>query len=540
MGKASISIAKGKGSMAHNNREFVTENVDRSRMADNITYASEPLEVAYEKCFGKAIEEYNAKQKRADRRIDGVKGYMEQVKHSKNGEKLFYENVVQVGNMQDSHVGTPQGEVCKLILDKFMREFQAKNPNLYVFNAVLHMDEQTPHLHIDYIPLATDYQKGLSVRNSLDRALKQQGIEGKSNKYENRTIMWQNVEKSRIEGIMQEHGLERAEDKGLHASHKSVEYYKTVVNEVHNEVKNMPEQIQSKPTLIGKDKVVVAKADLEQLEERAKLSLVHEQATKQAVAKTKETLADTQQYVTNKMSMALMYQNDAERLMAQSNEELKKAREQKEKYEALTKQQEGLNTAYKKLYKAYEGQKQTITNLQTENTSLKAQIVDLRRSFEERVQQAVEPLQKRIEGLTERLKGMIQTITNTTKAVGMLKYDKGKYKADLTDKQNQLIDAIADYSKKWIEHDGGAELTEEVELAKAEIDSNVGISKGIKELLPQEYPEKLIYKGGDHGRGFYDTDKNFYGGLEIREELKQNNVKIADPYELLPGRGRSH
>ena len=93
MAKASISIVKGKGSMNHNNREFFTENVDQNRTPDNITYKRETLEQAYEKCFGQAVEEYNAKQKRADRRIDGAKGYMEQIRNSKNGEKLFYENV---------------------------------------------------------------------------------------------------------------------------------------------------------------------------------------------------------------------------------------------------------------------------------------------------------------------------------------------------------------------------------------------------------------------------------------------------------------
>ncbi|WP_330645250.1 plasmid recombination protein, partial [Clostridioides difficile] len=66
--------------------------------------------------------------------------------------------MVQVGNMFDSAVGSEQGEICKQILNDYMKSFQERNPNLYVFNAVLHMDEQTPHLHIDYIPIATEYQ----------------------------------------------------------------------------------------------------------------------------------------------------------------------------------------------------------------------------------------------------------------------------------------------------------------------------------------------------------------------------------------------
>lgn len=101
MAKVSISIVKGKGSVNHNNREFVTDNVDRDRIKDNIIYKCESLEDAYRYCFEQAITEYNAKQKRADRRIDGVRGYIEKIRTSKNGEKLFYENLIQVGNMYD-------------------------------------------------------------------------------------------------------------------------------------------------------------------------------------------------------------------------------------------------------------------------------------------------------------------------------------------------------------------------------------------------------------------------------------------------------
>lgn len=151
---------------------------------------------------------------------------MEQIRTSKNGEKLFYENLIQVGNMRDSGVGTEQGGVCKQILDKYMRDFEERNPNLYVFNAVMHLDEQTPHLHIDYIPVAHGYKNGLQARNSLDRAFREQGVEGKSCRYENRTIAWQNGEKDHIEQIMLEHGMEREEETGFKREHQGLEQYK--------------------------------------------------------------------------------------------------------------------------------------------------------------------------------------------------------------------------------------------------------------------------------------------------------------------------
>ena len=98
MGKASISVVKGKGSLNHNNREFVTmSNVDRNRIKDNITYKCESLEDTYRHCFDEAIKNYNAKQKRADRRIDGVIGYMEQIRTSKNEDEFVYGIRVRVG-----------------------------------------------------------------------------------------------------------------------------------------------------------------------------------------------------------------------------------------------------------------------------------------------------------------------------------------------------------------------------------------------------------------------------------------------------------
>ena len=94
-----ISFAKGKGNIRHNNRDFISENIDKTRIKDNIVYVQQPLEEAYQEIFGQAVQEYNNKQKRADRKITD---YMEHLKTSKNREKLFYDVVVQVGDKDDS------------------------------------------------------------------------------------------------------------------------------------------------------------------------------------------------------------------------------------------------------------------------------------------------------------------------------------------------------------------------------------------------------------------------------------------------------
>lgn len=483
MARASISIAKGKGSMAHNNREFITENVDKDRIKDNITYKQESLTDAYEHCFGQAIQDYNDKQKRNDRKIDGVQGYINKIKNSKNGEKLFYENVVQVGNMFDSAIGSEQGEICKQILNDYMKSFQERNPNLYVFNAVLHLDEQTPHLHIDYIPIATDYQKGLSVRNSLDKALKQQGVEGKSNKFENRTIAWQKGEKDHIEILMNARGLQRAEDKGLDQEHLTVNQYKAVVNEIKNEVKELPKQIESKPTLFDKEKVTVNKKDLEQLEHRARLSLTHEKASKNLIAEIKEDKKETQEIIESKL-------NWAEKYNSMALHDSVKAREEFEKYRRLYRQQQKLNESYNELLNGYKAQNEKLIELTAENKNLKAQINDLRQSIEQRVQSAIKPLQEQIQALQsvkksleERLHGMCESLTNVVKAFNLLKYDKDSgYRVELTKKQSRLFDGLENYAKNWLREENKHDMA-------ADIEKHIGLSKGIEKEIKALEPK---------------------------------------------------
>ena len=81
-------------------------------------------------------------------------------------------------------------QAAKEILDEYVRSFQERNPNLYLFNAVLHMDEATPHLHLDYIPVAHGYRTKMHTRNSLTKALQEMGIEPATSKLDNETMYW--------------------------------------------------------------------------------------------------------------------------------------------------------------------------------------------------------------------------------------------------------------------------------------------------------------------------------------------------------------
>lgn len=179
LGAKTISFPKGKGHLTHNNREFISNNVVPERTVWNRIYIQESLEQAYEKCFGQALRDYNVAQKRKDRRKEN---YLKEIENSGNKEKTFYENIVQIGKKDDTPVVGADGKLTEEakaaieILEQYAKIFQERNPNLYLFNCVMHLDEATPHLHIDYIPVANGYKTGMKTRNSLTKALQQMGF----------------------------------------------------------------------------------------------------------------------------------------------------------------------------------------------------------------------------------------------------------------------------------------------------------------------------------------------------------------------------
>ena len=180
----------------------------------------EDIQTVYHQLFDKALEEYNAKQKRKDRRI---KNYYEHINRSKQ-EKPFYELIFQIGNTEDTHCGTPEAALATKALTEFVQGFQKRNPHISVFNAVIHLDEETPHVHIDFVPFASEQKRGLSTRNSLSKALEQQGFmsEGKNKTC---TKQWVESEKEQLAKVMLDYGIEW-EKLGTHEQHLDVLDYK--------------------------------------------------------------------------------------------------------------------------------------------------------------------------------------------------------------------------------------------------------------------------------------------------------------------------
>lgn len=234
MAAKTISFPKGKGHLTHNNREFICNNVVPERTAWNRIYIQEPLKDAYEKCFGQALRDYNAAQKRKDRQKDD---YLKEIENSGNKEKTFYENIVQIGKKTDTPVTDEKGALTEEakaaieVLDRYAKTFQERNPNLYLFNCVMHLDEATPHLHIDYIPVAHGYKNGMKTRNSLTKAFQQMGFAKAVSRKQNETVAWQEREREYLTELCREQGIE-IEVLGVQRDNLSLPEYKAAMREV--------------------------------------------------------------------------------------------------------------------------------------------------------------------------------------------------------------------------------------------------------------------------------------------------------------------
>jgi hypothetical protein len=218
--KRTISIMVGKGSQNHNCRKFHAENTDPERSYRNIEYCNEDIRAVYHELFDEAVERYNAKQKRKDRCIDD---YYEKIRSSKQ-EKLFHEIIVQIGNKDDCGATSADGIRAAGILNEYMQDFQKRNPTLRVFSAHLHMDEATPHLHIDFVPYITGSKRGVDTRVSMKQALAALGFKG-GTRSETEWSQWVNAEKEQLAIVMGRHDIEW-EKKGTHEEHLSVLEYK--------------------------------------------------------------------------------------------------------------------------------------------------------------------------------------------------------------------------------------------------------------------------------------------------------------------------
>ena len=246
----SISFKKGtkNTSISHNNRELTDsqkindwhKHIDFTKSDENIYLEQTNIREKYEELFGEAVEKYNAKQKRADRKIED---YLAKVRKDKKLEPQR-EFIVQVGTLDDFRTTRDDGSstgiseqqaeqnrvIANKILVQYYKEFQERNPNLAIYNAVIHNDEISPHLHLNIVPVAEGYKRGVQKQPSFNKALQQQGL--KVDK-ENGRVLWNNFRNQEVESVerlMADFGWDR-ELVGTNKI-KDIHEYKEIMSEI--------------------------------------------------------------------------------------------------------------------------------------------------------------------------------------------------------------------------------------------------------------------------------------------------------------------
>lgn len=236
----SVSFRQDAGSVEHNNRIFVADNVDSSRSADNIIYVQKDLREFYHEIFDGALAEYNSAQTRKDRVIEN---YYDHVKRGKR-EKLFQEVVVTFGNSETCGVGSKNWQIAIDLLNEYMQEFEKRNPNLKVFNAVMHLDEATPHLHIDFVPVCYNQSQGLKTRVSMKRAIQQMLGITTDKKKECEAVLWCNSERGIMTKILNSHQINR-QIVGAYHEHLPLKEYRQHAQNIkvmNQKIKTLTEQ----------------------------------------------------------------------------------------------------------------------------------------------------------------------------------------------------------------------------------------------------------------------------------------------------------
>ena len=533
-----ISHVKGKGSLNHNNRNHFSKNVDPSRTQNNVCYVKESLTDAYQKCFGQTLADYNAKQKRADRKIDDYythlfgNAHKDVIANSTNKEKSFYEIVAQVGDKRSCPVGSADGELAAKVLDEYAKCFSERNPNFYVFNSVLHLDEKTPHLHIDYVPIANGCKNGLQTRNSQSVALQQMGF-GKDKDSINK---WRIQERKFLREICEKYGLEIAEEAKGRGKTYTPDEYKKMRDEAKEELKSDLEVLDEIKDEIKQEATAELQAEIS--EETTKLKKAKEQLAQENVQiegkvaleqRVKKLIDGTQEKnLFGKTKTTITYEGTAEEVMTvlkaaqQSAKDRTNAKKFKaERDTAITDKNTAIaerNIAIKAKDEAVSKKNLAETTSKKSEVTAKAQISEANQKMEQATvlynqQQNLNNLYEtaitnlkhymdKTEELTEQVTDLKEGVQNAyrslgamAKANGSLLYDPALKIENLTPEQERLLQATRNYAVTHSQNAGFEDIAQDVE-------KHYGLTKGIQnhidDLTPKVNAKKRNY---DHGLG---------------------------------------
>lgn len=235
--KQTMSISKGEvASHAHNfdlAHRASLDNVDASRSNENVVLCDTPIRQFYAETFGESLAAYNAKQVEKGHAERQIPDYYDKLCHGKQ-ERPMNEMVIQIGNA-DSMPATSEDcrAVSREILEGFVDEFRRRFPSFMIAQAVIHMDEATPHLHMVYVPVTHENKRGLETRVSMRGALRASGFTDVRD--------WNAELFEVLQSVSREHGIERLDGRASGRVHQTVRDFKAALADPKYPYRNDPE-----------------------------------------------------------------------------------------------------------------------------------------------------------------------------------------------------------------------------------------------------------------------------------------------------------
>lgn len=471
----SVKMEKAMTNLRHNNRTLTEEeyqhpdhkHIIREKTKDNLIIKQSTLKDAYEEVFGEAVEEYNAKQKRKDRKIDD---YYLHVYHSKTLD-LQREMIIGLGNVDDwEKLGYEKkkeaGQLLKEVVEDFIKD---KEGHIHVYNAVVHLDEAgAPHAHINFIPLAHGYRNGLSTQPSWTKSLAQMGYQGKGRKP---FMAFRETEVSRIEKIAKKYGIER----------KLGETNELPDVKTYKKVKELEKQAKAKEAEIEELEQDFSKKDRE-LKSRA-----FEQA---------KALSDFNERLENKVKKK---EGELEQLESELAE--KQARSQKAGATAHQARQEALEA------------KQAKEQAQNETQELRSEVERLK-SEKKTVQEEAEKLKAQVEAKEQALAEKDKVISEKDSYISRQQAQL-EHNARLLDEQTKNYDQQTNFIERRMRALQGIEKASRVTYDEKGVFKTLG-----KVTMDQSHYENLKKKAG-----FFDSLKDF--ATDIVSTIQETSVYKA-------------
>ena len=466
-----ISFHNGSNwSRGHNIRDerytSKQEHINSSLSANNIIVCDVPVRQAYEEIFRQAVQEYNDRQTRKDRKIDC---YYDKIKQDKRKHPV-YECNVQIGDRNDTG---NNAELEKQALIRYAQKWAERNPNLHLISAYIHCDEPdgTVHLHCDYIPVA-ECSRGMRIQNSLDKALRQQGLQS-VNINQTAQMAWQTQERNALMSICQELNIDVQlnQERTKGRQHLSTAEYKAERNKLEQDIEQKLQPLRDELqeyTDIKRDfktiavqttkipivkKVLVSESELQEVENQAK--------SYRAIRRQLETLESREKTVSEKeKSLQTKELELAEReKVCKEFERVKQALEQAEK----TIKDYSIALSYK-------------------NAELRETATALKDMHEKR-----DTLIKKYDLLMKNARNDCCLIRDFTVAMKMLLFSENSpYKVNLTEEQANLIKSIINIAKELLKKRNMPQSANDIEN-KCEISSLI-LSEIKKLTQPKNQP----------------------------------------------------